>query len=92
MSRELVLVPKRKYDELIRRTMEINEDNKDENDVSEKNDIEKENRQREDNGNQHGYGVANPFTEMTFESFDKLHGKSRPKQRRVKSKWLTFNI
>ena len=86
-----MLVPKRKYDELIRKAAERSEDKRSDNDDSEKKDIENENQQSV-NGNQHGFGVANPFTEMTFESFDKLHEKSRPKKRRVKSKWMNFKL
>lgn len=91
MSRELVLVPKRKYDDLIRKAAERSEDKSSEKDGGGEKDIEHENRQR-DNGNQHGYGAENPFTEMTFESFDKLHKKSRPKKSRVKYKWLNFKL
>lgn len=79
-----MLVPKRKYDDLIRKAAERREDHR-----SEKKDVENENQQSV-NGNQRGFGSVNPFTEMTFESFDKLHEKSRPKKRRVKSKWLNF--
>jgi len=32
--------------------------------------------------NQYGAGVSNPFTKMTFESFDKLHTKEQKKDDR----------
>lgn len=92
MSRELVLVPKRKYDDLILKAAERSEDKTSLKDVDKEKDTENENLQSV-NDIQNGYGDANPFTEMTYDSFDKLHQKSRPnKKRRVKSKWLNFRI
>ncbi|CAC5417680.1 unnamed protein product [Mytilus coruscus] len=55
MSRELVLVPKRKYDDLIRRAGDV--DKRHEKDVGgEEKDIDRENQQQNVSSNQHGYG------------------------------------
>ena len=86
-----MLVPKKKYDDLIRKAAEKSEHKISEKDGGGEKDIEHENRQS-DNRNQHGYGVENPFTEMTFESFDKLHKKSRSNKPPVKHKWLNFKL
>lgn len=89
MSRELVLVSKRRFDDLVKRASTQSLDKQSEKAIGEEKDIEQENQQNV-NSNQHGGG--NPFTEMTFESFDKLHEKSRLKKKRVKSKWLNFKL
>ena len=101
MSRELVLVPKRKYDDLIRRAIEertVGDSNKqivkqkwdDENvdDTASEND---KNTNSTTDGNiseenQYGGGASNPFTKMTFESFDKMHTNKRQKQKFKKKK------
>lgn len=91
MSRELVLVSKRRFDDLVKRASTQSLDKGSGKAIDEEKDIEQENQQSV-NSNQHGYGGVNPFTEMTFESFDQLHEKSRLKKKRVKSKWLNFKL
>lgn len=83
---------KRKYDDLIRRATEISEDKKPGKDVSDEKEGSNQNDKHEKSTDQIGYGIDKPFTKMTFESFDKMHIKSRPKKRRVKYEWLNFKM
>lgn len=97
MSKELVLVPKRKYEELIKRdsVKESNEEseNKDINVDDEKDvNVDQGIYHNKDHINQKGNGDSNLFTKMTFDSFDRMHQKLKPKKKRTKSQWLKFEL
>ena len=104
MSRELILVTKRKYDDLLKRVGECSDREQCDEVITtatpqEKHTIIEQEHQlknhqvdsamQTDNDEQIGTG-SQPFVKMSFDTFDRIHSKkSRASKKR---KWVSFNL
>lgn len=107
MSQELVLVRKRKYEDLLRRAGEyehkdfkvqntISEHSRSKDEMKPTSDELNEDETISEKNNQTGGGY-DPYVQMTYDTFDKIQAKRRKTQAKTnaktKNKWLTlFNL
>lgn len=108
MSRELILVPKKRYDDLLKQKDLIvseqehtlnNDNSNDKNDTnSETNHTDNDESEREKEQIGEGINKKISAVEMSFDTFDKLHKGKIKKSRQygagndVRRKWLSFKF